>query len=87
MQSNSKGVSSCIYIALYNPVGVHGCLTTRQQQTKPNARNSEALVHNHNKSQPSNQHGFLRQIVTRKHSISSGKQIIENTLCIQNSSV
>ena len=73
------GISSCIYIALYNLVGVHGCLATRQQQAKPNARISKALIHNHNKSQPSNPHGFLRQIVTRKHSISSGKQINENT--------
>ena len=73
------GISSCIYIALYNLDGVHGCLATRQQQAKPNARISEALVHNHNKSQPSNQHGFFRQIVTRKHSTSSGKQINENT--------
>ena len=59
-------ISSCIYIALHN-------------QTKPNARISAALVHNHDKSQPSNQHGFLVQIVTRKYSISSGKQINENT--------
>ena len=72
-------ISSCIYIVLHNLVGVHGCQATRQQQTKPNARISGALVHNHDKSQPSNQHGFLGQIVTRKYSISSGKQINENT--------
>lgn len=47
------GISSCIYIALYNLVGVHVCLATRQQQAKPNARISEALIHNHNKRQPS----------------------------------